>query len=443
MLEGVTNLSWFAPPADLSGVPLTGVNRMVLDQPEADGRLQDARQLDSSALTSFLRSETRPARLETLEVFGAGVSEETAELICALSCLRKFSISFCSWAPGWISQSLSRHRTLRSLEISDYGALGDEDLLALGDMESLEALALKRCVGVTDAGFARLGRLSRLVMCEPCRSRLDGSFLGRLAGLRTLLLRSERRRAEQDPSSLRFLRCLKDLPLLEEVDVDGSIVRAGDLVHPGLKVLKIPCGNCERRQLAGDLVRLRALVALDVSCVPGILVGDLAPLASLGSLKIAKFGEEPYDPFERRTAETDRMAEERLRAKMKEGFEAIAATLPGLTSLDMSYPASRIHAPYCKEALDVVRYKMRSLTSLDLSNGTFEGDDPLASLSRLKSLNISNCFGVTDAGLASLAGLSFVGLTPSSYYRVTDRGVEALRATVGTVGLYPKGMIVM
>lgn len=309
--------------------------------------------------------------------------------------------------------------------------------MALGDMESLESLALRHCDGVTDAGFARLGRISTLVLSESDRSLLTGSFLGHLAGLRSLRLSRSRRRTEDAPS---FLRCLKDLPLLEAVNVDGWTVRAGDLAVPGLKALEIPYRTCERRDLAGELVHFRVLTALDVSCVRDLLVADLRPLASLRSLKIAKFGEEPYDPFARRTFEAEKMAEERKKAKMKEGFEAIAATLPALTALDMSHPS--VHFPYGRETLDVVKNGMPALTALDVSWGKLEGDDALASLSHLKSLNISHCSGrITDAGLAHLAGLSFVGLTPSTMPWVTDRGVEDLSRTVGTVGLYIDKMI--
>lgn len=435
VLRGVTAVLWHSPPDDLSGAPLQGVVRMTLMCP-----CDDPFVTDTPALTSFLRSERRPSNLEYLKVYGFRVSRESADLICTLTSLRELSICFSRLTYGDALRSLSRHRTLRSLEIaSDSRSVRDEGLLALGDMESLETLSLSHCDGVTDAGFARLGRISTLSLSESDLSLLTGSFLGHLAGLRSLRLRGGRR-SEGAAAVPSFLRCLKDLPLLEAVDVDGRTVRAGDLVVRGLKVLEIPCGVCERRDLVGELTHFGALTALDVSCVRDILVADLRPLVSLESLKIAKFGDEPYDPFARRTQESDRAAEERQMANMEAGFAAIAATLPSLKALDMSHPS--VSVPYGRGTLEVVKNRMPALTALDMSWGEVEGDEALASLSHLKSLNISNCYGmITDAGLAHLAGLSYVGLTPSRLFGVTDRGLDALTRTVGTVGLYIDRMI--
>ena len=426
LLHGVTRVDWTRPSRDLSRVPFDNVTHITMmwlggsavrlmwlgDSP------RDSSQRESDTVLSFLTSDSRPVNLVSLDLAGvASLSDQAVDAICSLPSLRKISLD-CYFS---CLKKLARHGGLTHVRLLRARTASDDGLLALGDMDSLTSLHLQGCLTVTDAGFERLGRLSalHLVDCGP----VDGSCFGHLVGLKFLRVEPhppDDRPRPPPPPSLRLLKCL---PLLDTLVVPGELVHPGDLDLPGLRTLKIasPAGDGRllgmrnRQVLAGELWTLRNLTSLDVSKVGDVRVVDLSPLSGLKSLKIAKFRSKlPVTLHD---------------VHMRKAFEALADTLPSLTSLDLSHPCQRVY--YCKEALAVVKDRMKSLASLDLSWGVIHQDDAMACLASLKDLNLSSCQGsISDDGMMHLSRLELLNLTYSRWH-VTDRGVEALARHVG------------
>ena len=85
------------------------------------------------------------------------------------------------------------------------------------------------------------------------------------------------------------------------------------------------------------------------------------------------------------------------------------------------------------ELQDLVR-KFPSLRSVDLSNCTQITDAGLAhlrGLTSLENLNLHGCVHITDAGLAHLRGLIFLkDLNLSDCYKITDEGLAHLRGLI-------------
>lgn len=426
LLHGVTRVDWTRPSRDLSRVPFDNVTRIRMMWLGAStvrlfwlgDSAKDCSHRPSETVLSFLTSDSRPVNLVSLDLAGAAsLSDEALDAICSLPSLRKISLD-CSVS---CLKKLARHGGLTHVRLLNSHTATDDALLALGAMDSLTALHLQDCRAVTDAGFERLGRLSalHLVDCGP----LDGSCFGHLVGLRFLRVEHHPPDDTPRPPPPPSLRCLKDLPLLDALVVPGELVHPGDLELPGLRTLKISSpaadgrllGMRNRQVLAGELWTLRRLTSLDVSKVGDVRVVDLSPLSGLKSLKIAKFRSKlPVTLHD---------------VHMRKAFEALADTLPSLTSLDLSHPCQRVY--YCKEALAVVKDRMKSLASLDLSWGVINQDDAMACLASLKDLNLSSCQGsISDDGMMHLSRLELLNLT-SSRWHVTDRGVEALARHVG------------
>ncbi len=117
----------------------------------------------------------------------------------------------------------------------------------------------------------------------------------------------------------------------------------------------------------------------------------------------------------------------------------VLAAMPGLRELYVTDPAT---------VLGVAHLPMPALHGVWIScEGSSQGDRALAALAKrpraLRELQAQGC-GVTDAGLAAIAGWPLVALslggTVYAPDRITARGIAALASQLSTLDLYATGL---
>ncbi|KAL9178868.1 hypothetical protein ACHAXT_011841 [Thalassiosira profunda] len=277
-----------------------------------------------------------------------------------------------------LSEQPDRSKVLRTLRLARC-SLTDYGLHSLEKLESLEELDLNGCVRISSAALGdALEKLLHLTSLDVsyCPGILRSSWQGKIKALRSLELCYSGVRDSQ-------LARLRDLPALEELNLDSCIVADWGIAHlvdnnvmPNLTTLDLADTDISDASMA-KLAQFKEMRHLSLFYC-NISNRGLSMLASMENLEVLNL-------------DSRDIGDDGLR---------YLRNLP-LRSLDLF--SSRVTDLGC-----AYLSKIKSLRSLELCGGGVGdlGCAHIATLSNLTSLNLSQNEGVTNRGAACLAALT-------------------------------------
>ncbi|XP_015897663.3 F-box/LRR-repeat protein 3 isoform X1 [Ziziphus jujuba] len=276
-------------------------------------------------------------------------------------------------------------KEIRCLDLS-YLPITDKCLPSILKLQNLEDLVLEGCFGIDDDSLAPLKYGCKSLKKLDMSSCQNISYVGlsSLSGAGETL--QELTLAYVSPVTLAFANCLKKLPMLQTLKLDGCLVTSAGLKAIGnwcvsLRELSLSkCSGVTDESLSPLVTKHRDLRKLDITCCRKITYVSIADITNSCTV---------------------------------------------LTSLRME---SCTLVP--REAFVLIGQRCHSLEEIDLTDNEVD-DEGLKSISRcskLSSLKLGICLNITDKGVVDI-GMRCSKLTELDLYRctgITDLGTSAI-----------------
>ncbi|MBC7513660.1 MAG: hypothetical protein H7234_04405 [Herminiimonas sp.] len=270
------------------------------------------------------------------------------------------------------------------LDLRDCRELPDKALALLKDFKNLRSLNLQNCRKLTNAGLAHLKDLDGLesLSLNVCRV-IGNTGLGRLNRLVNLTSLDLQGCEGVTDAGLKHLEGMQKMQVLS--------LRNTGVSNAGMAHL-------------GKMDQLRSL-NLTLTGVSNAGLAKLAGLANMESLKLANCYGIEGDGL-RHLAGMGRLQE----LNLHNAHDIYGTAIEHLSHLT---------------ALQRLNLSLRAILDNDLVH--------LRDLTKLESLFLNGCYGVTDAGLANLAGLDELKSLSLRFTQVSPEAVEQLRRRAITV----------
>ncbi len=421
---------------DLSQTNVTGVGMKRIDGLQHLRRLTAPDRMDDAGLahvaklpglTGLYLRESRVTNaglrhlaplhsLEELALGGGRITDAGLAHLAPLPRLRYLLLQ----GDGFSDRAFVHLKNVPGLRIGHFGHLPqitDAGLAHLANCSQMQDLSFHWSENITNEGIRHLARLPNLRSLDVRRSRVTDEGLAHLRGVKTL----ESLELPDEGISDRGLAYLSELPRLHKLDISRV-----HLVDPSKDH-----GYYTDKGIA-MLARCRSLEELSIGSI-GVTDASMEAIASLDQLRVLTlFG---------CTSVTDEGLKRLARLTKLEGLHVCDAnvTISGLSALNGLANLRRLQIDDVEQGgsgLDLSG--LRNLEELTIGTrregGVINDADVacLAGLSRLRWFQIgqplTKPYGLTDRGLASLAGLTEMDRLTIGGPDLTDEGLGHLRS---------------
>jgi Leucine Rich Repeat (LRR) protein len=450
--QPMSNKDWehiYAVVKELGLTTINAINQIGDDDLEKLSQLDHVTSLDFSG-SQFISDEglqhlERMPQLRELRVSqypGGGVTDRGLEVLQRLPELRVFEIC---WQSGITDKGISNLRHCEQLEDVDLMGThtGDGAIAALTGKPKLRKFKTGR--NVTDEGLALLHQFPAFKMwsggepkyglmsfsAEPTNLLIDGPFtrrgLASLSGLDGLFGLSFFRHT----SNLRGddLQALPGLPNLAFFGCPGDICDDDAMRH--ISALT----NLRMLMAQGTVATDDGFKSLSRCETLEFIWGRECP-----NLKNAGFTALAEMPALRGLAVSCKFVDDTALAKLP-AFPALKELMPmdisdeGFRHVGRCHQLESLVLMYCRDTTDAATEQIQALPNLKkyhagytpITDRTLE---LLSAMRSLKEVSFEGCKWITDAGLASLAGLPLREISVGNCPRVTRAGLSAFPATV-------------
>jgi len=225
-LSGLTSLETLELPRD------NGITEQGLSHLAGLERLKKLSGIPGDISTKGLKYLSK-MQLESLDLDGAAITDETMSYIVQLRNLRSLDLQKCSTTNAGLAE-LTKLKSLKSMMLVDSPQITGAGLVHIGKLSSLESVSLHEIYEVGDDDIAHLANLAGLTHFGTDSDRITDSGVAHLSNLRSLTSLS----LENARLTDKALSHLAKLKKLEYVHLGGKFTDAGLRRLKGLSLLK-------------------------------------------------------------------------------------------------------------------------------------------------------------------------------------------------------------